>query len=169
MSASAEGEDAAGRLLTRAGAGESLVVLRDRLVFQGRAGAFALAEVEVAPFGEVPLHAHPGPEIIRVLEGELEFATAEPGSAAATLATMGPGDAVSLPGNLPHSYRNPGARPVRMLALFDADLEAFFRAAATPGGAIPRTPPSAEEIGRVMAAAARHSVAILGPHGGSPA
>jgi AcrR family transcriptional regulator len=59
------------------------------------------------------------------------------------------------------------ARPVRMLAHFDADLEAFFRAAGTPGAAVPATPPTAEEIGRVMAA--RHSVAILGPHGGAPA
>jgi quercetin dioxygenase-like cupin family protein len=154
-----------GAVVTRADEGEALVVVRDRVIAKGRAAGFVLAEVEVPPGAGTPRHAHPGPEMIRVLEGELEFALGEGGD----LVALRPGDTVSIPGMTPHSYRNAGPGAVRMLAFFDEGLEAFFRAVGTPGSEVPAGPPGPEEMARVAQAAATHGLTILGPHPGRTA
>ncbi len=141
--------------ITRAGEGTTLFVLGDRVSTIGQAGDFLLAEVEVAPGTGTPLHTHPGPEILRVTEGELEL------SLQGGLTILGPGDTASIPGGAPHGYRNAGERPVRMLAVLDTELHAFFRAVGSPTP--PSGPPSPEILARVAAAAQTHGLKLLAP------
>ncbi len=62
---------------------------------------------------------------------------------------------------MPHSYQNTGEAAAAMLVLVDGAMVAFFRdlgRRVTP----PTGPPSAAEIAELLAACARHGIALLG-------
>jgi mannose-6-phosphate isomerase-like protein (cupin superfamily) len=76
-----------------------------------------LGIAELAPDGTVgnPRHRHPPSEVYYVLEGrgvvEIDGATT----------AVGPGTAVSIPGDAWHSLANTGAGPLRLLYAFGVD------------------------------------------------
>ena len=140
---------------------EAVWVLGDSMSFRGRLPGteWCMAEVLVPPGSGVPLHAHPGAELFRVLEGRLAFLRGAPEAVEAVEA--GPGDVVEVPGEVAHGYRNAGETPAVVLVLFGAEMERFFRAAGTRE-APPPGPPSDEALSRVTALAAAHRVRMLG-------
>jgi transcriptional regulator with XRE-family HTH domain len=83
--------------------------------FTGRYGAFAMAGAEAtveprADSGPTPM-AHPGEELVLMLEGRMEFTVAgEPHEIAA-------GDSIHFRTQRPHSWRNPTDEPARAIWL----------------------------------------------------
>lgn len=146
-------------ITTKANA-ESVWVIRDRITFMGEVPGtdLALLEVEVPPGSGTPPHTHASPELFRVLSGEVTFglfAEMPPREVVA-----GPGTVVTIPPDAPHNYRNAGREPVTMLVVVDRTMVEFFRDLGRreePAGG----PPSAAEISEVMAACARHGIAVL--------
>ncbi|PWS38019.1 cupin domain-containing protein [Falsiroseomonas bella] len=142
--------------LLPASAAESLYVMGDRLRFAGALppGDVVLLEVEVPPGSGTPLHRHASPELFRVLEGEVTFATGE-GSRVAVA-----GDVLSVASDAPHGYANPSTAPARMLVVLDRAMAAFFREIGSP--APMDGPPGPEDFARIGAACARHGITLLG-------
>ena len=66
------------------------------------------------PGYQTKLHAHPYPEYLFVLEGEME---AWLQGDEATPTRLGPGDMIVLPANVPHVFRNPGTTELRHLGI----------------------------------------------------
>ncbi|WP_372016611.1 cupin domain-containing protein [Pseudoxanthomonas sp. 10H] len=94
--------------------GESMGV---RITTQDAGGGLALIETVVAPMGGPPLHIHhDADETFYVLTGTLHFACGDRREQVVA------GSVVHVPRGVPHAFRNFGAHPARMLALF------------TPGG-----------------------------------
>ena len=60
------------------------------------------------------MHWHPYVEVLHVLEGEME-AWLEGGEDDPV--KLGPGDAVALPANVPHSFRTLGDRTMKLLGI----------------------------------------------------
>jgi len=114
---------------------------RERLWFPGRqiielkqdgavsGGAFLLLEVTTQPGGGAPqphLHTRED-ETLLLLEGRVEVTIGE------ERRSVGPGDVVFFPRDVPHSFHNPGpdvSRGVGIVA--PSGLETFFRALGTP-------------------------------------
>ena len=67
-----------------------------------------------APGYIAPMHWHPYVEVLHVLEGEME-AWLEGGEDDPV--KLGPGDAVALPANVPHSFRTLGDRTMKLLGI----------------------------------------------------
>lgn len=86
-------------------------------------GRFALIENENPPGVGPPLHVHRNEdEAFYVLDGEVEF------TAKGESVVCGPGETVSLPEGLPHTWKTVGETNARMLImLFPAGLETYFR------------------------------------------
>ena len=90
-------------------------------------GQLAMLEETTAPGKGPPLHVHHRQtEIFRFLEGEYELAVGE----LRYLATAGA--AAIVPPGVPHTFRNVGATPARLLFILTPALEAeaFFAALA---------------------------------------
>ncbi|EIM27075.1 cupin domain-containing protein [Microvirga lotononidis] len=117
-----------------------------------------IADVTVPPGGGTPPHMHPAPEILRVLDGTILFWSETDKGALEVQAK--PGDVFTVPGGVPHGYRNAGDEDARMMLIADRRMVDFFRDAGSPV-APPPGPPSEEDIGQVMKAAARHGFTIL--------
>jgi quercetin dioxygenase-like cupin family protein len=128
-------------------------------------GAFALAEVAIPPQGGPPgLHTHPSAETCLVLDGELEFATVVDGQVCMLAGTAG--TVVHIPGFAPHTFRNVGTTPARMLMLVTpADLEQFYLEAGVPVSDPAQPPPpgvpSDEEW--MMSLYRKHRIVFLDP------
>lgn len=117
-------------------------------------GAFGLIEQVVPPGLGSPYHVHHNEdEAFYVLEGELRFFSGDRSWVA------GPGGFAFLPRGIPHGFRTEGESPSRSLLL------------ATPGGfdgfvadlSDPAPPAGPPDMDRLMQAAARYEVEILGP------
>jgi mannose-6-phosphate isomerase-like protein (cupin superfamily) len=140
---------------------EAVWVVRDRIRFMGELDGtgLALLEVEVPPGSGTPPHVHASPELFRVLHGEISFGRFD--DAATTQVAAGPGTVVTVPSRVPHNYQNTGRETASMLVVVDRSMIAFFRdlgrREAPPAG-----PPSEAEIAEVLAACARHEIALLG-------
>jgi quercetin dioxygenase-like cupin family protein len=135
-------------------------VLGDRLSIIAHLDGQDLYVVDVAvpPGSGTPPHKHPAPEILRLLEGTIDFWCETDQGCVEVRAK--PGDVFTVPPGAPHGYRNTGATEARMMLIADRRMLDFFRevgAAEAP----PPGPPAAEEISRVMGAAARHGFEIL--------
>jgi quercetin dioxygenase-like cupin family protein len=123
------------------------------------ANAFALIE-QLAPAGlATPYHIHRAEdEAFHVLEGQLEFISGE------QRLTGGPGSYVFLPRDVPHGFRVLGASPARFLVLTTpAGFEGFVMEMGQPASALTLPAPSALDLDRLTAVAARYRIEILGP------
>lgn len=124
-------------------------------------GALGLIEHTVPPGAGSPWHLHHNEdESFYVVEGEILFIVGDEQQRI----TAGPGTFVFGPRGIPHGFRNDGPTPARMLLeVTPAGFEQFAIDLATPApdaGAAPDGPP---DMGKVMAAAARYNLEILGP------
>jgi mannose-6-phosphate isomerase-like protein (cupin superfamily) len=130
-------------------------------------GRFQIAFTHSKVGSEPPLHEHKAEdEIFYVLEGRISFWAAE------TSVTLGPGDCILMPKDVPHVFqadRDTGAKWLVISA--PGGLDEFFRAVAVPGEY------AAPQRGWVMDAATeqrldeacrRFNIAILAPPGTRP-
>jgi quercetin dioxygenase-like cupin family protein len=99
-------------------------------------GAYFCFEVSTTPGFGPPLHSHEYRELFYVLDGSYEF-TLDRGDQLETI-VGGPGTAVAIPPNVPHTFKNASDEPARLLFVHQpAALEGFFEefgvAVAGPG------------------------------------
>jgi quercetin dioxygenase-like cupin family protein len=122
-------------------------------------GAFGLIE-EWAPAGAgSPYHVHRAEdESFYVLDGHLEFISGD------HRMTCGPGSFVFLPRDIPHGFRVVGSSSARFLILATpGGFEGFVTEAGEPAARLELPPPSAPDIGKLAAIAAKYRIEILGP------
>src|SRR5580765_5592921 len=114
-------------------------------------GHYALWEAIVPRGGGPPPHVHSREEEgFFVLEGEITFTVNGEGVVAAA------GTFANMPVGTPHSFKNESDRPAKMLlAVAPAGLEQMFFEVGVPlaEGATTASPPSKEEIEKLMAVA----------------
>lgn len=122
-------------------------------------GAYAALEQVLPGRMATPLHVHDGEdETFHVLEGEITVLRGEE-----TL-TAGAGDVVRLPRGVPHAFRVDSDLARIVDVVTPAGHERFFRLAGEPRAALAPTPMSGPpDMGRMMAAAERVGLRILGP------
>src|SRR5437764_8024851 len=128
-------------------------------------GTYALWEAIVPPGGGPPPHVHSREEEgFYVLEGEITF-TVNGERVVAKSGTF-----ANMPVGTPHSFKNEGDRPARVLiSVAPAGLEEMFFEVGVPlaQGATTAPPPTKDEIERLLAVAPRYGVEIkLPPTGG---
>jgi mannose-6-phosphate isomerase-like protein (cupin superfamily) len=122
-------------------------------------GAFGLIEqLSMPPGFASPYHVHHREdEAFYVLEGEVAFVCG------GTWMTAGPGTYVFGPRNIPHGFEVQGTVPARMLLLCaPAGFEQFVLDLSEPEPA-PGVAPAPPDITKLVAAAAKYGVDILGP------
>jgi mannose-6-phosphate isomerase-like protein (cupin superfamily) len=146
------------------GVGRSLWVAGDLVTFkvvgEDTGGAFVLGEDVTPPGGGPPPHVHRREdEVFCVVEGEYEFSVGE------RTIRAGAGSVVYGPRNVPHSFRNVGTTPARMLAFVaPAGIEDFFKEVGEEATDVSTAPPfGQEEIERLLAAAPRYGIEMLPP------
>jgi quercetin dioxygenase-like cupin family protein len=123
------------------------------------ANAFGLIEM-LAPVGPAsPYHVHRAEhETFYVLEGQLEFISGE------RRVTGGPGSYVFLPRDIPHGLRVVGTSPARFLVLTTpGGFEGFVMEMDTPASTLTLPAPSAPDMDKLIALAAKYRIEILGP------
>lgn len=129
-------------------------------------GAYVMAEARVLPGGGPPPHIHHREdEAFYILEGEITFSV-EGRSIPAPA-----GSFIQGPRGIPHSFRNEGTVPARMLILvLPSGFDRFLAAFGTPVAsfAAPPIPPSPEEIQRLLQAAPGFGIEMLPPAGPPP-
>jgi quercetin dioxygenase-like cupin family protein len=144
--------------MTTPGSGKILRALGDEVtVLLGgdqTGGAFTMVEVVTPPGGGPPPHCHENEdEWFLVQEGRIELWSD------GVWTEVPAGTAVFLPRGVPHTYRNCGDAPLRILvhaapAGFEIFYERIAEACAAPGG------PDMRKIGEI---AARHGIRFLPP------
>jgi uncharacterized protein (TIGR02246 family) len=125
-------------------------------------GRFCLMEQATMPPGLAsPYHTHHNEdEAFYVLEGDVRFVCD------GKWLHAGPGTWVFGPREIPHGFKVVGSRPARMLLMCaPAGFEKFVLELCAPVDAVPAPP----EMTKLMAAAARFNVDILGPLPEEPA
>jgi mannose-6-phosphate isomerase-like protein (cupin superfamily) len=124
-------------------------------------GKYALWEALVPPGGGPPPHVHSREEEgFYVLEGEITFTIGHQRLIASA------GMFANMPVGTPHSFRNEGGKPAKMLiSVAPAGLEEMFFEVGVPvlPGATTAAPPTKEEIERLLAAAPRYGIEIMLP------
>jgi quercetin dioxygenase-like cupin family protein len=135
----------------------------DRVTYKVRSsetdGSYFCFEVSTTPGFGPPLHVHSYRELFYVLEGEYEF-TVERDGRLETIQGV-PGTAVAVPPNVPHTFKNGGAAPARLLFVHQpAALEEFFEEFGAPVEAEgDAEPPDFDEM---AAALERNGVHVVG-------
>jgi quercetin dioxygenase-like cupin family protein len=124
-------------------------------------GKYTLFEAVVGPGGGPPPHVHSREEEgFYVLEGEITF-TVNGERVVAKAGTF-----ANMPVGTPHSFKNEGDRPARMLiSLAPAGLEQMFFEVGVPlaEGATTALPPTKDEIEKLLAVAPGYGIEILVP------
>jgi mannose-6-phosphate isomerase-like protein (cupin superfamily) len=124
-------------------------------------GKYAVWEAIVPPGGGPPPHVHSREEEgFYVLEGEITFQVGDKRLVA------GPGMFANMPVGTPHSFKNEGSRPARMLiSVAPAGLERMFFefAVPLPEGSTTALPPTKAEIEKLLAVAPRYGIEIKLP------
>jgi quercetin dioxygenase-like cupin family protein len=126
-------------------------------------GAFFCFEASSSPGFGPPLHSHSYRELFYVLEGEYEFILEEDGERRSVLGR--PGTAVSVAGDVPHTFRNAGDSQGRLLFVhMPAALEEFFEEYGVP---VDRHGEQADDVqppdfAEMAAALERNGVHVLG-------
>lgn len=104
----------------------------------------------------VPLHSHPEPEVICVLEGSLEVFRANQGNGHGWT-TASAGEVVAIPGDVRHALRNTSSRPAITALVTKSDLYKFFREVAKPVDPNRRpAPPTPDVVRELFAVSARY-------------
>jgi quercetin dioxygenase-like cupin family protein len=124
--------------------------------------AFALIRAIVPPGVAIPLHSHADPEVLFVLEGELNVLQYE-GDAIHWLTTK-PGEAVCIPGDVRHALRNTSPATVILLLTTTPNLYRFFRELGKPfHPGQPLGPPTRQDMRRLLDLAAQHNYWMASP------
>jgi quercetin dioxygenase-like cupin family protein len=152
--------DDAGSLLHLSIAGGTYTIL---VSGEETAGRYTLIDMYVPPGGGPPPHRHDFEEMFTVLEGEIELTFRGERSIART------GETVNVPANAPHSFRNIGQHPARLLCMCaPAGQERFFAAVGDPVASRTAPPPPlsnaerAERRARAVALAPQYKTELLG-------
>jgi quercetin dioxygenase-like cupin family protein len=151
--------------LRTTGQGRTIAVVGDVYRFlatgQDTDGKYATWEAVVPPGGGPPPHVHSREqEGFYVLEGEITF-TVNGERVVATAGTF-----ANMPVGTPHSFKNEGDRPARMLiSVAPAGLEGMFFEFGVPlaDGATAGPPPTKAEIETLLEVAPRYGIEILAP------
>ncbi len=128
-----------------------------KAVSEETGGEYSLYELTVPPQLGAPPHIHHREdETFCVLEGEYEFLVGE------RTIRAGAGSVVYGPRNVPHTFKNVGTTPARMLAFVTpAGLEEFFAEVGEEATAGSSPPPfGQEEIERLLAVAPKYGIEI---------
>lgn len=124
-------------------------------------GAYSLSEIRVSPNNGPPLHVHSREdESFFVLEGEVTFQIGTEQIVAK------PGTFLLGPRGIPHTFKNTGKLPARMLVLvIPPSFENFVNEFASPLPSFDSAPlpVSPDEIGKLLTAAAKYGIQILPP------
>ncbi|MGE0541466.1 MAG: quercetin 2,3-dioxygenase [Dehalococcoidia bacterium] len=122
-------------------------------------GAFTLLEWTAPPGFAPPLHRHQvEDEAFYILDGTLEVTCGDRRWQAT------PGAFVFLPRGVVHGFTVTGTVPIRGLQLtVPAGFEQFMAEVGEPAQALTLPPPAAPDVEKLLAAAARHRIDILGP------
>lgn len=134
-----------------------------KIAGESTGGQFCLVEQRGRRGVATPLHLQVNDqETFYVLEGELQFYLDghEPLRASA-------GATVYVPAGAPHAFEVL-SDTARWLDFTTPNHEAFFRAAGEPARELAMPPDMPPDMEKVMAAAGRYEVAILGPPPGTP-
>jgi quercetin dioxygenase-like cupin family protein len=127
-------------------------------------GVYALSEIRVSPNNGPPPHIHSrDDEAFFVLEGEVTFQIGD------QTITGKAGTFVQGPRGIPHSFKNNGKLPARMLVyITPAGFENFVKefAQAVASFDSPAIPVTQDEINKLMAAAPKYGIQILPPPAG---
>jgi mannose-6-phosphate isomerase-like protein (cupin superfamily) len=121
-------------------------------------GHYCMLEMHVPPGAGVPMHQHEEQEAFVVIDGDAEFTRLAGNGESAEWFRVAPGETVNVPSWAMHGFRNPGEEPSRILLVCARGIEPFFRDAGTPvarGAALPTSPPSPDNIARVIDIAMR--------------
>ena len=116
-----------------------------------------LIRATVPPGAVVPLHSHSASdvELFYVLEGSVESFRSKDGTQGWT--TVGVGDAVTIPGNTKHAWRNTSGFPATVIVVTTAKMYAFFRELTKPFDPDQlASPPTREDIQQIFDVAARY-------------
>jgi quercetin dioxygenase-like cupin family protein len=121
-------------------------------------GADDLIAEQLFPRGvETPLHVQPeDDETFYVLEGEVTFFAGDRGHRATA------GSVVHVSRGTRHGFRVE-SEVMRMLDVTTPQHGAFFRAVGERAQELTLPPPAEPDMGRLMAAASRYKIDILGP------
>jgi quercetin dioxygenase-like cupin family protein len=124
-------------------------------------GKYAIWEAIVPPGGGPPPHVHSREEEgFYILEGEIVLQIGDKRTVAST------GMFANMPVGTPHSFKNESGKPARMLiSVAPAGLEEMFFEVGVPvaQGATTASPPSKEEIGKLLEIAPRYGIEIRLP------
>lgn len=128
------------------------------------AGRYCLIDMHVPPGGGPPPHRHDFEEMFALLEGEVTF------TFRGDKHVVKKGEAVNIPANAPHFFRNESGATMRMLCMCTpAGQEDYFQAIGDPADS--RTAPApvlspeqvAERRKRAMELASQYRVEFLPP------
>src|SRR5207248_1646151 len=124
-------------------------------------GKYALFEAVVGPGGGPPPHVHSREEEgFYVLEGEITF------TVNGERVVAGAGTFANMPAGTPHAFKNESSKPARMLiSVAPAGLERMFLEVGVPlpEGATTASPPTKDEIEKLLAVAPGYGITILLP------
>lgn len=122
-------------------------------------GAYFSFEASTTPGFGPPLHAHAYRELFHVLEGEYEFTFEQDGELTTVTGTVG--TTLAIPPEVPHTFKNGGEGPARLLFVHQpAALEEFFEEFGVP---LDESENADAPDPRAMAAALeRNGVRVLG-------
>lgn len=146
-------------------AGKTYLLVGDVVTFKAvgaeTGGAYTLFEGRSQPGSGVPTHIHQyEEEAFFVMEGTYAFGIGE------RLVELGPGGFVFGPRGLPHSYRNVGSTPGRLLTLVTPGglFEQFTAEIGQPlDGPDHPLPPGSPDLDRLVAVAAKYGIDFLPP------
>jgi quercetin dioxygenase-like cupin family protein len=152
-------------VIRKPGEGRTVAVVGDVYRFlatgQDTNGKYTLWEAIVSPGGGPPPHVHSREEEgFYILEGEITFLVDDQRRVA------GPGLFVNMPVGTPHTFKNEGDEPARMLiSVAPAGLEQMFFEVGqpVPEGTRSAAPPTREEIEKLLAVAPRYGIEIRLP------
>lgn len=145
--------------------GATVSVVGDRYTFLVTAresgGAFALFDFLIPPNHGPPLHEHAREdEAFHILEGEFEF------TVDGKTIRPAPGQCLYAKRGIPHTFRNIGKAPGRMVVVAcPAGLEDFFAEVGTalPSPGSQPVEPTREDIDKLLEAAGRYGMTIHPP------
>jgi quercetin dioxygenase-like cupin family protein len=129
-------------------------------------GAYFCFEASTTPGFGPPLHTHAYRELFYILEGEYEF-TLQRGDELETIVGSA-GTSVSVPPNVPHTFKNATDGPARLLFVHQpAALESFFEEFGVAVDGPGDTPDDVEppDFGAMAAALERNGVQLVGAPG----
>jgi quercetin dioxygenase-like cupin family protein len=124
--------------------------------------AFALIRGIVPPGVAIPLHSHADPEVLFVLEGELNVLQYEGDSS--HWVTTRTGEIVCIPGDVRHALRNTSSANVSLLLTTTPNIYRFFRELGKlfhPDQ--PLGPPAPQDMQRLLDLAAEHNYWMASP------